>query len=384
MEPQVPVVDSDGHIIEPPDLWQRYLEAKYIDRAIRIEVDENDLEVLVIDDKPLEFLRGMLGGMGGIEQNADEVFTPGMVTYLEGCALGSTNPTDRLTVMDREGIDKALFYPTLGICWEGWVDDQDLATAYSRAYNRWIVEFCSENTDRLKPVAHINLRDPAAACVEATRAREAGCVGVMLAPDPYARGGRMLDDPEIAPFWATVQDLDMPVSFHVVVRPPEQQMLVDWLKPSSGGILAPGLAVMNFAFLSLPVMAAFTQMMSLAIFETYPRLKCGVLETGATWISAWLDRMDGKHTTMQSGSPMKMLPSEYFRRQCLISADPDETMTAACVRHLGAEYFTWASDYPHLDASFDVVNELKGRLKELTTDEQSKVLGENAVRFYNL
>ena len=378
------VVDSDGHIIEPPDLWERYLEEKYVERAIRIEVDENNLEVLVFDDQPLEYLRGMLGGMGGIEMDADEVFTPGKITYLEGCALGSTIPRDRLTVMDREGIDKALFYPTIGICWEGWIKDPDLATAYTRAYNRWIVDFCSENTDRLKPVAHINLLDPAAACVEARRAREAGCVGVMLSPDPFARGGRMLNDREIAPFWQTLQDLDMPMSFHVVVRPEEQAMLADWLKPAEKGILAPGLAVMNFAFLSLPVMAAFTQVMSLGVFETYPKLRCGVLETGATWISAWLDRMDGKHTTMQSGSPLKMLPSDYFRRQCLISADPDETMTAACVRHLGAEYFTWASDYPHLDASFDVVNELRGRLKELTDEEQAKVLGENAVRFYNL
>ena len=34
-----------------------------------------------------------------------------------------------------------------------------------------------------------------------------------------------------------------------------------------------------------------------------------------------------------------MTPSEYFRRQCLISADPDESVTAQMVEHLGADYF---------------------------------------------
>ena len=60
-----------------------------------------------------------------------------------------------------------------------------------------------------------------------------------------------------------------------------------------------------------------------------------------------------------------MDPSAYFYRQCLISADPDESVTAQMVQHLGADYFIWASDYPHIDASFGVVRELKDRLAPL-------------------
>ena len=43
-------VDADGHILEPPDLWEKYLEPKYRDRALRIVVDENGLEELEIFD----------------------------------------------------------------------------------------------------------------------------------------------------------------------------------------------------------------------------------------------------------------------------------------------------------------------------------------------
>lgn len=85
---------------------------------------------------------------------------PGMRTYADGCPPGSYDPNAQLKVMDEEGIDMALLYPTIGICWEGVVKDPKLATAYTRAYNRWLVDFCRENPKRLYPVAHISLLDP--------------------------------------------------------------------------------------------------------------------------------------------------------------------------------------------------------------------------------
>jgi predicted TIM-barrel fold metal-dependent hydrolase len=54
------------------------------------------------------------------------------------------------------------------------------------------------------------------------------------------------------------------------------------------------------------------------------------------------------------------------------------------VEHLGADYFVWASDYPHIDASFGVVRELKERLAPLPEEARRKVLGLNARRFYRL
>ena len=79
-----------------------------------------------------------------------------------------------------------------------------------------------------------------------------------------------------------------------------------------------------------------------------------------------------------------MKPSEYFYRQCLISMDPDEGMTAEVVRHIGADYVTWASDYPHIDASYGVVGEMKESVASLPEEAREKVLGENVLRFYGL
>jgi predicted TIM-barrel fold metal-dependent hydrolase len=377
------VVDSDGHILEPADLWERYLEKKYVDRAIRIEHDENDLEVLVFDGHIADKKPGTLGSLGGVGMDAKALLTPGERTYEDGWAFGSNNPKDRLKVMDEQGIDISLFYPTLGIYWEGWVTDPEIATAYTRAYNRWIVEFCAESPQRLKAAAHINLRDPVAACDEARRARADGCVGVMLSPDPFSRGGMMLNDPSLDQFWGTLSDLDMPMSFHVVTRPTTQHMLAEW-GFGEKGLLSSDLLIMTATFLSLNVMAAFTQMMSAGVFEKFPRLKCGVLESGATWIGAWLDRMDEKYEALGAMTDMSLPPSEYFFRQCVVSADPGETMIADCVRHLGADYFIWASDYPHIDASENVLPELKENLATLSAEDQTKVLGGSAIRFYGL
>ncbi|MBM4256613.1 MAG: amidohydrolase [Deltaproteobacteria bacterium] len=371
-----PAVDADGHILEPPDLWLKYIDPTYRDRAIRIDRDEKGWEVLMLDNKPAEVVRGTLGALGGVGMNAEELLTPGKRTYMEGCPLGSYDPKARLKVMDDEGIDIAMLYPTIGIFWEGWVQDPKLATAYSRAYNRWLVDFCSYDKKRLFPIAHISLLDPEGAVEETLRAKKDGCVGVYLSPDMVARGHKHFDHPDFERFWRTVQDLQMPVGFHVVVR--DQPSFNEWIRQDAD------FGLFNFTFLAIDVMAGFTQMMSLAMFEKYPRMKCTVLESGANWISAWLDRMDHKYIPMRSRSTLKLKPSEYFYRQCVVSADPDETMTAEVVKHVGPDYFVWASDYPHIDSSFGVAREIRERIEPLPADAQRKVLGGNAIRFYNL
>ncbi len=377
----VVTVDADGHVLEPRDTWQKYLEPELRDRAIRIEKDDQGVEVLLVDDMPHLALRGRLGALGGIGMDSKDLMSVGACSYEDGCPIGGYDPAARLSVMDDERIDMVLLYPTIGIAWEGIVRDPKLATAYSRAYNRWIVDFCAQDRKRLVPIAHICLKDPAGAVLEVKRARKAGCAGVYLSPDPPARDGRQFDDPELVPFWETVQDLDMPIAFHVVAR---GGGVLDSYLGGGDALDSAGEVVFSFTFLALDVMAAFTSMMCRGMFEKYPRLRCAVLEAGSNWITAWLDRMDHKFEVMRHFSPMKLLPSEYFKRQCLISAEPDESITAAVIEHLGEDYVIWASDYPHLDASFNVVAQIREKISSLPEQTQRKVLGENALRFYGL
>ena len=59
-------------------------------------------------------------------------------------------------------------------------------------------------------------------------------------------------------------------------------------------------------------------------------------------------------------------------------------MTGAIVEHMGGDYFAWASDYPHVDASYGVLDEIKNNIASVSEASKRMVLGENAIRFYGL
>jgi hypothetical protein len=84
------IIDADGHVLEPADLWTSYLESRFVDRAIRVERDEAALEYFEIDGAPFERLRpgslSMLGAMGDetARPNPDRLY---METCPSGCRL---------------------------------------------------------------------------------------------------------------------------------------------------------------------------------------------------------------------------------------------------------------------------------------------------------
>jgi uncharacterized protein len=96
--------------------------------------------------------------------------------------------------------------------------------------------------------------------------------------------------------------------------------------------------------------------------------------------------MDHKFEKVVKGRPgaLAMKPSEYFERQCIISADPDETQTRAVIDRVGDDKLIWASDYPHIDAEMNVLASLEKQIGGLTEDSKNRILGGNCVRFYGL
>ena len=94
--------------------------------------------------------------------------------------------------------------------------------------------------------------------------------------------------------------------------------------------------------------------------------------------------MDHTSEQFHFTTPMKLMPSEYFRNQCWISMDPDEDLALPMIERLQADRFVWASDYPHSEGHSDPVNTIKQTLSPLPEPDQAKVLGENAIRLYNL
>jgi predicted TIM-barrel fold metal-dependent hydrolase len=81
---------------------------------------------------------------------------------------------------------------------------------------------------------------------------------------------------------------------------------------------------------------------------------------------------------------LSLLPSEYFRRQCWVSFEPEEWNLAACAEFLGADRILWASDYPHPEYHAGMVKELEEAIAPLGAGDRRRILGANAVAAYNL
>ena len=174
-------VDADGHILEAEDLWEKYCDPKYRTTAIRIKGDEQGLDYLEIGGRPSRVSRGgSFAGLGLMGQVSREkgAFNP-RLHYGEECLLGAMDAKQRLQRLDLEGLDAAIIYPSISLSWETECEDADYAQAMTRAYNRWIVDWCADSGGRLIPVAHLSLGDPKAAAEELERAVKAGCKGGM-------------------------------------------------------------------------------------------------------------------------------------------------------------------------------------------------------------
>lgn len=374
-------IDCDGHILEPPDLWETYLEPRYRDRAIRIRTGSDGLERFEWDGKLSRYMApgfpGALGGMG-----AQDITPSAERTYLRGAPFGSMDAKERIARLDREGLAKALLYPTIGILWEAEVQDPEISAAYCRAYNRWVVDFCSESGGRLIPIAHISLGDPTEAARELERAVRAGAKGAFFAPFTWT--GKAQAHPFYDAFWAKAQELDVPIAIHPTIEP-----LQLGVHHRFGEELALGepmrLGWYHDVFAAQGVQHTFGACFHYGLFERFPRLKLVVLESQAGWIGYLLDRMDAVYKgALGKSTKLTDLPSNHFRRQCWISADPDERALALIIDHVGADRFFWASDFPHPDHTGDYMEELRELIAPLSESTRRKVLGENVAQVYKL
>jgi len=91
------VIDSDGHVLEPLNLWENYIDRAFRDRAPRLFIDEDGKQRLRIDGKKFGGRRG-LGTLGAIGAR-DGVVCDDTMTYNEG-RKGGFDPHARIPDMD--------------------------------------------------------------------------------------------------------------------------------------------------------------------------------------------------------------------------------------------------------------------------------------------
>jgi predicted TIM-barrel fold metal-dependent hydrolase len=366
------VIDADGHILEPVDIWDRYMDPAYRDRAPRLVVDPKDgKERLLVEGKLLGSQKG-LGLLGAIGAR-DGAVSDDTMKYVEG-RPGGFDPHARIKDLDLDGIDAAFLYPSIGL-FSGAVKDPQLAGAMCRAYNRWLADYCKPYPDRLFGVAMLPMQSIDLAIEEMRFARkELGMRGGYLRPNPY--NGKMAGHPDYDPFWAEAQALDFCIGFHEGGASGMPTVGVDRFE---------GRGARHIISHTMEMMLVAMSVIWGGVVERFPGVRIGFLESGGGWIAPWLDRMD-RHFDDKgfNDSGLKTRPSELFQRNCWISFEPVERSLDALADFIGPHKILWATDYPHPDGFFPGAPAMIANRTALSAETKRQILAGGAMGFYGL
>jgi predicted TIM-barrel fold metal-dependent hydrolase len=386
------IIDSDLHMMEPGDLWERYLDGPYKAKPPTFfGSQQRQLTPSAEDKGNADTIRGM---------DVQGLAIPSFAKF-QGATASSRDLRRRsrarhphfnvarargfdaestLGAMDIEGIDVAVMYGTRGrqiLCHDDIAPDY--AAALARAYNNWAAEYCNTDPRRLKFAAQIAMHDVGSAIEEARRCvKKLGAVAIIGTPNPV--NGQHLHDEACEPLWTALEELDVPIGFH----PTGNSSLKDDIGQRYVG--HPNFYPIAHAIRNpVELMGAIASMTSGGVLERHPRLRCAFLEGTAGWLHWWLWRLDDHWEKYGPGCEhqLSMAPSEYFKRQCYIALDVDEEPAVDVINKMGARYFVVSSDYPHSDGAFP---EAVQQFLALPLDDEQRrmILWENCARLYGI
>jgi uncharacterized protein len=389
------VFDSDMHVVEPPDLWERHIRSDLKARAPRLSefAFRNALVYVEVegrmmpwfnpkgpDGKPLpavlpEPVRQMIRERLEREPRVLAVQEFQQSRFAEASRRGWTAET-QLEAMDVEGVDLTVVFPTSGLLVLGVNElDPDFAASIARAYNDWVSQYVKADPKRLYAAAMIAPHDVELAVREIKRTvLELGFKAVFMRPNPVH--DRQWYDPCYEPIWQTLVELDVPLVFHEGVGVH---------LPQAGQRFKDNMFLRHVACHSMEMMYAAMAMCGTGVLARHPKLRVGFFEANCGWVPWLLDRMDD-HWEIQLGVSQADLPekpSVYFKRQCIVSVETDEAFAQHVIADMGDDNMVVSTDWPHPDSKFP--NGIKTFLElPLTEESKRKILWDNCARFYNI
>ena len=382
------VFDADSHVVEPAELWERYLAH---------------------DDRTLgkHGLWRQEGRTGSYLKVNGEVFRdttnpnlprhalwrPGMTWDAIGeldpqvrhpMNEGAWDPRARLSDMDAMGVDQALLYPT----WfaEGFflVRDPDVAHALARAYNDWIADFCAAAPRRLFAAAILPLQDMDFALQELARVAARPCVRAVFIR-PMFLEGRYFNHPYYDPLWAELERRRITAAVHATPglwnpewtsHGPFIEKIKDRLAqppipgggggPLAGGGSGPAGALSFTATTPLghplaPILAcwldnhmfAASTLIGFTVMERYPAMKVVLAHGKASWMQEVLEKMEASTRVIPllHHYPVSTEPEETWAHgHVMLGFDAEERLIRKLPQDF-ADKVVWGSRYPQHDAT---------------------------------
>lgn len=354
------IIDADSHVIEPPQIWSKYLapEFKHFAPSADMKIQGEDV---------VEKISPQMREMGNQQ----------MIEAHPHAYFHRYDAESHVQAMVQMGVDIAFIYPTYGL-WLFGIDTMhaEVVGAFTHAYNTWLYEeFCSYAPDRLKGVGAINLHAPEQMVSELYRIADFGWKAVVLRPNPVK--GRILSDRTYEPFWTACEELDIAVAIHEGTHS---------RLPTTGADRFNTRFALHACSHPMEQMMALLALIEGGVLERHPQLRVGFLESGCGWLPYWLWRMDEEYDNLhwEVKDHVKMKPSEYFRRQCFVGIEPSEPYLPQIIEYIGSDNLIFGSDYPHMDHKPDVVNTVIELETQLSPETVQKIVWDNPSRFYSL
>ncbi len=384
---RIAVFDSDSHVVEPPELWTKYIEPEYrtLGKFALWREEGKFGSYLKVNGK---VFRDTMNS--NIPRHA--IWRPGMTWDKVGqldpntrhaMTEGASNPEARLKHMDAMGVDQAFLYPT----WfaEGFhlVEDPDVAYALARAYNNWIADFCKAGPDRLFAAAMVPLQNMDYAVEELRRVSKIPCFrGAFIRP--MFIEGRYFTHPYYDPLWAELESLGITAAVH----PTAGLWNPEWIShgpffekvknrinqraliaTAGGGPAAGGGTDQTSAFTASPPMGhpiaqilapwldnhmfVAAALIGFTVMQRYPKMKVVVAHGKASWMEEVLEKMESSTRTIPllHYYPVRTDVEEMWEEgHVMLGFDAEERL----IRKLPddfAEKVVWGSRYPHHDTT---------------------------------
>ena len=377
--------DADNHYYEAEDAFTRHIDPRMKRRCMNWATLKNRKELLVAG-KVNRFIPN---------PTFDPVAKPGCLDqYYRGNnpegqtirdAFGELEPIRpeyrdrdlRLAKMDEQKIEKAIYFPTLGVGMEEALkDDVEAVHTAFEAFNRWLLDdWGFAYQERIFAAPYISLMDRDRAIKEVEWALSNDARFIVMRPSfVYGKGGsRSPADPYFDPFWKIVNDEGLSVVYHGGDAG-YGKYAEDW---GEGGAIE-SFGYSPFRSISMAYKAPYDLMAALIshrLFERFPNLRMASIEMGAFWVS-WLfqamERSYGQDPAYFSEDPL-----ETFRRHIWIAPFHEDSILDL-KNMLGSENMLLGSDWPHAEGLADpteFVNELGG----FTDAEIKQVMRDNAL-----
>ncbi len=346
--PQIRLISADSHVVEAPDLWEKWLPKDFSSKAPKMVKDSEGGDAWQYRPGTPPVPLGLVTTYPG---RTYEEFKWTGAKYGHVNA-GAYQGAARLKEQEIDGVSAEVLYPSQRTMRHFMLDDEsEFHLAGIQAYNNWMAkEFMSANPERLIGLAQMPNIGPENMVKEMRRAKSMGMRGVILSSWPSGAPSLSKEDDV---FWEAVQEEDIPVSIHLGVQ--SKQTAQPGAQGQTGIAQATGLltsgqkSLVGYSTAGMDTMPnIIAESILSGLFDRFPKLTFISVEAGAGWIPYFLEQMDDRYWRNRGWAKvdLELLPSAYFHRNWMATFVQD--FYGIRNRHAaGIGNIMWSTDYPH-------------------------------------